>query len=218
MSRTFDNRFTYGQEKKEHRLERCAYCGMSPDPMACPSGIEESCVTLEEAIYRLITVGMSEDEAAENLFIDVRAIAQWKYRGELARDKMLSHEALTENDELFMRFARNLARRKYQLRHRLQALLTKRAAKGEISTADAIKILERLSKESWGKHDTLTINDNRKDAALDVIAPVVAMIIRSVLDGLSLSDPQREIAPALVSKAFEEYELEATDVEEIEDE
>lgn len=212
MSRAFDDRFSYGMERKEHRLERCAYCGMSPDPIKCPSGVQEACVPLEEAIYNLITVGMTEGEAAESLFVDPKSIAQWKYRGEMAREKMLSHKPLTENDELLMRFARNLVRRKYQLQHRLQSLLTKRAAKGEISNADAVKILERLAKESWSKNDTLTINDNRKDAALEVIAPVVAMIIRGVLDGLGLTDAQREIAPQLVEKAFSEYELEAHEV------
>lgn len=181
----------------------CVHCGCPPNPYGCQSGVSPTCHTYETQIYSFATAGMKDNEIAESLFINPKTMREWKDKAALAQSKQFSGSKLTDEEAVYLRFGKGMARRQRQLQTKLHQILVARANADKIENRDLIATLKYLNENSWDRsqHDALS-----GMSLAQLLAPTMAEAVRALLDGLGLTDEQRAMVPELIQSVFSKFE------------
>lgn len=146
--------------------------------------------THAEAVLEGIGLGLTVDDASARAELDPSTVYDWQQKGRIA----LALDA--DSEDVYADFVRGLQRARATLRTRLVERVSKLVP--DMETADAIRVLERIDRDRWGKHDRLTIDAGT--VRLDDILPAIARYTRGILDDLKLTAEQQQREREIVTK------------------
>lgn len=181
--------------------------GKCPDHVKGPGrpvGSTELLDTKGAELLEAIRKGRRPATARQLVGLEGETLRRWVAKGEDAERLHQAGIPLDAGEEKYRTFLWEFQRACVDLQAKLEERIADLAP--DMEPAEALKVLERLDREVWGRHDTLTVKDGGVDDAAVVRrwAETLGHVIRRVLNAAHLTDEQQERALAELSAALEE--------------
>lgn len=166
-----------------------------------PYGSSELLEVKGPMLLAFIRRGRMPATARARVGLEAETVRRWIDKGEDAERLLRRGAPLSDGEEKYRQFLWDYRRACRTLQGKLEERLADLADTMEAS--EILKVLERLDREVWGRHDTITVQDGSTDD--DVIrrwAETLGYVIRRVLDAAHLSDEQQAQAQAELDAAL----------------
>lgn len=169
-----------------------------------PKGSTELLDTKGQELLAAITKGRRPATARKLVGLEAETVRRWIAAGEDAERLANAGIPLDDGEVKYRTFLWAFQRACVDLQAKLEERLADLAL--DMEPGEALKVLERLDREVWGRHDTLTVQDGGVDdqAVVRRWAETLGHVIRRVLNAAHLDDEQQARAMAELDAALAE--------------
>lgn len=169
-----------------------------------PKGSTELLDTKGAELLAAITRGRRPTTARQLVGLEAETVRVWRAKGEDAVRLEMAGIPLDAGEVKYATFLRAYQRACVDLQAKLEGRIAELAP--EMEPAEALKVLERLDREVWGRHDTVTVQNGGVDdqAVVRRWAETLGHVIRRVLNAAHLDDEQQARAMQELNAALAE--------------
>lgn len=169
-----------------------------------PTGSTELLDTKGQELLTAIRKGRRPATARQLVGLHAETVRVWIAKGEDAERLATAGIPLDDGEVKYRQFLWDFQRACVDLQAKLEERLADLAY--DMEPGEALKVLERLDREVWGRHDTVTVQDGGVDdtAVVRRWAETLGHVIRRVLNAAHLDDEQQARAMQELEAALAE--------------
>jgi hypothetical protein len=155
--------------------------------------------THADLLITAIRTGLRPATARKQINISKSTVRRWIVAGLDAQALHDNGVPLNETEEMY----RGFLERYYDACVHLQAQLEQRLQElaPVMEPREVLSVLERMDRETWGKHDTVTVQNGGDDQmVMQRWAETIGVVIKNVLRDCHLTEEQEELARVALGK------------------
>lgn len=175
-------------------------------PVGRPYGSSQLLDEKGPLLLAFIRRGRRPATARARIGLEAETVRRWIEKGEDAERLLRRGAPLSDGEEKYRRFLWDYQRACRELQGKLEEHIANLVP--GMDASDAVKVLERLDREVWGRHDTLTIREGDADEQIvQRWAETLGWVIRRVLEAAHLTDEQAARAQEALNAALGEVSV-----------
>lgn len=177
-------------------------------PAHRPSRLEDE--EFVKTLIGLLAIGVSVEAATAEVNTTPTSFYRWIEKGEDAEALLSEGYELTADEARYREFREQAIRARKRLEIDVTRRLSRivRDANSEVDVRELIDVLQRISRERWGRQDSVNVHHS---GSVDVnvvqrYGETIGEILKGIANDLALSDEQRERWPDIVARNLRRFE------------